>query len=73
MPQATEELRKRWHYNDNGKWPADKQAYDYLKDRGWGYDKGTWRKPRTDYRPTEDEWSALEYLVQEWDEAYEPD
>lgn len=72
MPQATAELRKKWHYGKDGEWPADKQAYDYLKDRSWSYDKGVWRKPNPDYRPTEAEWSALDYLIQEWDEAFEP-
>lgn len=62
MPQASEELRKEW----DG--PDEQTAIKYLKDRGYVLtDKWLWRKPHPDYKPTVKEFSAMQFLFEEWD------
>lgn len=69
MPSATEELRKEWSDEDGS--PTEVKAYCYLKDRNWKHNRGVWSKPHSSYSPSTLEWSALHFLVQEWDEAFE--
>lgn len=69
MPQADDELREAWgHGTDAG--DAEMRANQHLLDAGfifvpmkWGY-----RAP-PGYVLTERDWSALDYLVGEWDYA----
>ena len=62
MPQATEEQRKRW----NG--PGDETALAFLKERGYTLRRDwLWDKPSQDHQPTEDEVSAICFLIDEWD------
>ena len=61
MPQATEELRKRW----NG--PSDHDALDHLLERGYCLtDDFQWAVPAR-ITPSEDDVSAVQFLQQEWD------
>lgn len=53
-------------------WFTDIKAYRYLKARGWHYDKGIWQSPSPTYPISREEWSAVQYLVMEWDEGFEP-
>lgn len=67
MPQATDELR--------AKFPGwDQEAQEVL---GTNFtlhypSVGIIRKRDPKYKPTEREWDAVDYLIQEWDYAYEP-
>ncbi len=61
MPQATEELRRRWHG------PSDITATKFLEARGYTLnDSFEWVAPEG-HEPTEEELSAMEFMFQEWD------
>ena len=68
MPIATEELRDKMgeYFGDRiGDW----EPRAFLLDQGWTESNGTWNSPP---RPiTDKEWNCLDFLVQEWDHAYE--
>ena len=69
MPQATPELRQRWHC-DACALKALQLAFGpsprfYLT-------RGGVIKPRVGVEPTPDELNAIDYLCQEWDYGYEP-
>ncbi len=60
MPQATDELRAEW--------PGwDGEAIAYLLERGWISSKWCWRQPRHPHVVSLREYSAIDYLIQEWD------
>lgn len=61
MPQASDELR--------AKFPGyDIEATDVLLSAGWETDGcGWWTLPA--HEPTDREWDALDYLLNEWDHA----
>lgn len=68
MPSGPPELHKKWC--EAGPYPGDGNlnAQDYLKRQGYRLRKDwQWDKPTLDHQPTEEEWSALDYLVVEWD------
>lgn len=61
MPQATEELRKRW----DG--PSEFKAMDHLHKRGFKLTpQWEWVPPMAS-EPTEEDLSAILFLIQEWD------
>lgn len=62
MPQATKQLQERWH--------CDSYA---LKQLGANFklNRGGVISPKKGYTPTDDDLSAVEYLVFEWDYGYE--
>ena len=66
MPSATPELRARW-------WPDDDEtgtqtATRFLEERGYRLDRAwMWVTPTPDHVITEDEDSAIVYLITEWD------
>ena len=61
MPQASDELRKRWDVGDG-------PVIAYLKAKGFTLlPNYHWRKPSPDHEVTEAEWSAMDFLVEEWD------
>lgn len=61
MPQATEELRRKW----DG--PDDTVAMQFLEDQGYRLLKNwTWLAP-DNRNPSDDEFSAVLFLIQEWD------
>lgn len=61
MPQATEEQRAEW----NG--PSDETATKFLVDAGYRLTPAwTWTPP-VGHAPTEREWSAIDFLIDEWD------
>lgn len=67
MPQATEALRTRWdHYNK-----LDRKAIAHLRQVNFTWLKGIIRPPEG-YQPTSDDYSAIDYLCQEWDYGYDP-
>lgn len=64
MPQASSKLRKKWGWPDNG----TVKATTYLKKRGWALTKRwTWMRLDGRTKPTKKEWSAMQYLIHEWD------
>jgi hypothetical protein len=67
MPGATQALQDKW--GDDGK------ALEYLTERGWTI-RGNGLLCRPTDRPRseigEDEWSAVDYLHDEWDYDYIP-
>ena len=61
MPQATDELREEW----DG--PDDQKAMGFLRDAGYVLNRDwTWSSPEG-REPTEKEWSAIDFMFQEWD------
>ena len=61
MPQASADLQAEWP-------GMDKEAIKYLQDRGWRLNRRwQWIKPHPSHEPAEREWSAIEYLIDEWD------
>jgi hypothetical protein len=61
MPQASDELRERW----GG--PDDRKAINHLGNRGYVLTVGfEWYVPPW-LKPTEEDLSAVEFLIQEWD------
>lgn len=62
MPQATNDLKKRWL--------SDGCALSQLG-KNFTYSAGIIR-PVLGYTPTADDISAIDYLFQEWDYGYEP-
>lgn len=70
MPQATRELQERWQHNEY----MDRIAIKHLLDRGYGIALGIVVKPSTvgsDFEPTEEDYSAIDYLCQEWDYGWD--
>ena len=61
MPQATSELTEKW----DG--PSDEKAIAHLRSKGFRYTKHWEWIPPVDYRPTEEDVSAIMFLIQEWD------
>lgn len=75
MPQATDELRKRWG-GENG--VGDDKAMNHLLFHGFTFHQGIIHPPKGwDWKdPTAigmDTWGAVEFLCDEWDYGYEPD
>lgn len=61
MPQATEELRRRW----DG--PSEEKALRHLESKGFLLTRGwDWVGPHG-YEPTEEDLSAIQFLIEEWD------
>lgn len=68
MPQATEELRQLWHYNSDT--PDYSAEHFLINERGFMLTRRwTWVPPvPMDYGMLDEkEYSAILYLVQEWD------
>jgi hypothetical protein len=61
MPQATEELRAEWPGHDQQAM-AHLEAAGYRLERDW-----TWTRPQPGHQPSERDWSAIRYLIDEWD------
>ena len=62
MPQASDKLRERWH--------CDVCAFEQLG-MNFKVTKGGIIKPKKNYSPSKVDYSAIEYLVCEWDYGYE--
>lgn len=62
MPQATDELRAKFPDDDAEALEVIRENFN--DDKGWI----TLKDPN--YKPTEREWDAVDYLIQEWDYAY---
>lgn len=61
MPQASERLRKLWPGGDT-------EAIAYLESRGYVLGKDfRWTAPAGVTQPTARDWSAICYLIDEWD------
>ena len=63
MPQASDELREKWKH------PADALAQ---LNTNFTDTKGL-LKCKVGYKPTEEDYSAIDYLCYEWDFAYAGD
>ncbi len=64
MPQASDELRKKWG-GEVG--VSEDKAYEFLISKGWKCYKGAWTMP--DHVITSDECEAISFLLDEWDHA----
>lgn len=61
MPQASDELRKKWGIDDG-------KATKFLKDAGFILNRDwSWTSPKPENEITEDEWGAISFMIQEWD------
>ncbi len=66
MPQATKELQDRWMTKEDP--TGDRTAEAYLNERGFILtDSWTWIVPHANEELTDDEYSAIAFLVYEWD------
>lgn len=63
MPQASEELRAKWNGPDEQTAMKHLRSAGYVLTRRW-----TWVVP-VGKEPTEDDYSAMQFLVDEWDFA----
>jgi hypothetical protein len=65
MPSASPEVRAAWP-------GGDAEAIQLLKRCGWTMDPpGTWQRPIFAHVISDREYSALEYLIFEWDYSVE--
>lgn len=64
MPSAPAELQD--------KFPGmDSEAIEVLEKHGWSMSPGfIWSPPAPTYKPSQREWDAIDYLIQEWDYGY---
>lgn len=62
MPQATQQLRDKFP-------GGDREALTVLE-ANFKHDAGVFTKKTHGYVPTEREWDALDYLLDEWDYGY---
>lgn len=70
MPQTSDELRAKMDsYFHNGG-VNDWEPLAFLLDEGWGEKGGMLSKP-TDHEPSNKEWDCAQFLIEEWDFAYE--
>ena len=64
MPQASDEQRAEWG-TDGG--CGDEKATTFLQSCGWTLTHSwEWRKPSPDHIVTDDEWGAIEFMIDEW-------
>jgi hypothetical protein len=66
MPQATRELQIAWDHDAQ----MDGKALKHLRDRGFTFESGIIIPPDGE-TPTELDFSAIDYLCQEWDYGWE--
>ena len=67
-PSASDKLRERW-------WPPDDDGKPWRHLRtnfDLSIPDGIIRKLRADYQPTDEDYSALDFLCDEWDYGWEP-
>lgn len=70
MPSASLELQQEWQReaDEQGHGMPDHAARDYLRLGGYREVRnGYYAKPTPAYNPTKKEWSAIYYLIYEWD------
>lgn len=65
MPSGPPELHEKWSNADNGS--GDFNAINYLKRAGYKLEGWFWVKPTETHEMTEEEQSAIHYLIVEWD------
>ncbi len=60
MPSTNDELRAKFtDYSD---------AWFILEKNGFKLDdNGVISKPHPEYKPTEEEWDSIQYMIEEWD------
>lgn len=67
MPSGPPELHEYWSNKDENNY-ADVNAQVYLQKQGYTLVNGfEWNRPSLDHEPTEEELSAISYLMWEWD------
>lgn len=61
MPQANSELQRQWP-------GGDREAIHYLQNRGYRLTgRWEWLLPHDETVPSDRDWSAIAYLIEEWD------
>lgn len=64
MPQASAELSAKWDHDGNG----ENRAQDFLIAAGYRLRRDWhWTMPDPLHVPTEEELSAITFMIQEWD------
>jgi hypothetical protein len=66
MPQATRELQEKWDHDKQ----MDAKAYDHLRSKDFQLSTGMIIAP-PGYTPTDEDYSAIDYLCQEWDYGWD--
>ena len=67
LPSGPPELHEFWS-NYNQEQYADTNAQEYLRSQGYHLTDGwEWVRPSPTHEPTELEYSAIDYLIMEWD------
>lgn len=69
MPQATDKLRNLWNDDDG---VDDVKATRHLQERGFIFTRGGMIVASVDHEFTEKDYSAIDYMFQEWDYGYDP-
>jgi hypothetical protein len=72
MPQADDELRKRWGGEDG---VGDDKAINHLRAKGFTFTRGGMIEPPPGWSwaaDKDDTWGAVCFLCDEWDYGYEP-
>lgn len=69
MPQATDKLRIAWNDDDG---IDDVKATRYLQERGFIFTRGGMIVASFDHEFNEKDYSAIDYMFQEWDYGYDP-
>jgi hypothetical protein len=68
MPQATDEQRdlmRKWFGDPIDSWGP----MQFLLSHGFTCDEGRWRSPVPHHNTSEDEYTCLQFLIDEWDHA----
>lgn len=64
MPSASDEDRLEW---GGAQGIGEDKAMGYLQDKGFVLNGWQWTKPSSGYLVTEDDWGAINFLIDEWD------
>lgn len=63
MPQASDELRELW-----GGGVGEEKAINYLESKGYILTRNClWKLPNKNHKITQEEYTALCFLIDEWD------
>ncbi len=66
MPSSSDFLRTKWADSEGN--ITDAVAQKYLEDKGFILtEKWFWKLPNPNYHITDDDFSAIQYLIEEWD------
>jgi hypothetical protein len=68
MPQATEELRRKWATDGENGGVGEEKAIQFLQSHGYHLQRDwRWKLPDPKHQITNAEYEAMCFLVDEWD------